>query len=232
MSGSGHKILLVDDDPLISKLIARMLTSGGFTVLLAVDATEAKIELAKESIDLILLDWMLPEISGIDFLKWLKKDPRASAIPVVMVTSKNKQAEVLKGFAGGVDDYVSKPFASSELLARVRAVLRRVSPVDETGVIAVGDLRLDVQRKALFVHGEQVALPPIEYALLLFFLRSPERVHGRNELRQAIWGADVYVAARTVDVHIASLRQALRPSGNDRLLETRHGTGYLFRLPE
>jgi two-component system phosphate regulon response regulator PhoB len=149
-----------------------------------------------------------------------------------MVTSKNKQAEVLKGFAGGVDDYVSKPFSKGELLARIRAVLRRASPVDETGVIAVGDLRLDVRRKALFVRGEQVALPPIEYGLLLFFLRLPEQVHGRNELREAIWGADVYVAARTVDVHIASLRQALRPSGYDRLLETRHGTGYIFRLPE
>ena len=232
MSGSGHRILVIDDDPLIRKLVSRMLTRSGFTVLLAGDAREAQAQLAADPADLILLDWMLPEMSGIDFLKRLKEDPRAGEIPVVMVTSKNKQAEVLEGFASGADDYVSKPFSSDELLARVRAVLRRTSPIDETGMIVVGDLRVDVRRKALFMRGEQVALPQIEYRLLLFFLLNPERVHGRDELRQAVWGADVNMGPRTVDVHIANLRQALQPWGYDRLLETRRGAGCLLCVPE
>ena len=232
MQWRGHRILVVEDDPLVRKTVARMLTSGDFTVVLASDAKQAQAQLAEESADLILLDWVLPQMSGIDFLRWLKEDPRISTIPVVMMTSKTKQTEVLKAFESGVDDYVRKPFSSRELLARVRAVLRRASPVDETGVIEVGDLRLDVQSRTLFVHGEQVALTPIGYGLLLVFLRSPERVHARDELRRAVWGDDVYVAPRTIDVHIASLRQALRPWGYDRLLQTRHGAGYLFRLPE
>ena len=169
-------------------------------------------------------------MSGIDFLKWLKEDPHLQKIPVVMVTAKSKQEEVLKGFGSGVDDYVRKPFSSSELLARVRAVLRRVSPIDETGVISAGALRLDVRRKVLIVKDEEIVLPPIEYGLLEFFLRRPDQVHGRDELRQAVWGADVYVAKRTVDVHIAALRQTLQPWGYDRLLATRHGVGYLFSV--
>ena len=232
MSGSGHRILVVDDDPLIRKLVSRILTKGGFTVLLAGDVQEAQAQLAKEPADLILLDWVMPATSGIEFLSSLKEDPRARTIPVVMITSKSEPAEMLEGFESGVDDYVKKPFSSAELLARIRAVLRRASPVDETGVIEVGDMRLDVQQKALFVRGEQVALPPIEYDLLHFFLRSPGRVHGRDDLLQAVWGAGMHVGPRTVDVHIAALRQALRPWSYDQLLETRPGTGYLFHLPE
>lgn len=227
-----HRILVVDDDPLIQTLLSRMLTEGGFSVLLAGDAREARGQLAADTIDLIVLDWMLPEMSGIDFLKWLKEDPHLQKIPVVMVTAKSKQEEVLKGFGSGVDDYVRKPFSSSELLARVRAVLRRVSPIDETGVISAGALRLDVRRKVLIVKDEEIVLPPIEYGLLEFFLRRPDQVHGRDELRQAVWGADVYVAKRTVDVHIAALRQTLQPWGYDRLLATRHGVGYLFSVPK
>ena len=229
---SSHSILVVEDDPLIHKVVKRMLVKGNFSVIAAADAQQARAHLAKVSIDLILLDWVLPQESGIDFLHWLKDQPRPRVLPVVMMTSKSKQAEVLKGFAAGVDDYVTKPFSSRELLARVRAVLRRTSPVDETGLIVAGDLQLNVQSRALFVRGEQVALTPIGYGLLLVFLLSPGRVYGRDELREAVWGADVHVAPRTVDVHIASLRQALRPWGYDRLLETRHGAGYLFRHPE
>jgi two-component system phosphate regulon response regulator PhoB len=232
MQQKGHKILVVEDDPLVRKAVARMLSSGDFTVILAGDASQAQAHLEKQRADLILLDWVLPQVSGIDFLRWLKNDPRVRSIPVVMMTSKSKQAEVLKGFESGVDDYVRKPFSSRELLARVRAVLRRTSPVADALVFEVGDLRLDTQSRTLSVRDEQVALTPIGYGILLVFLQSPERVHARDELRQAVWGADVHVAPRTIDVHIASLRQALRPWGYDRLLQTRHGAGYIFRLPE
>ena len=229
---SSHKILVVEDDPHARKAVERMLKKGNFRVILAGDAEQARVHLAHQDIDLILLDWVLPKESGIEFNDWLKQQPQRRIIPVVMMTSKSKEAEVLKGFASGVDDYVKKPFSNSELLARVKAVLRRTSPVDETGMIEAGDLKLNVQSRALFVRGEQVPLTPIGYGLLEFFLRSPERVHARDELREAVWGADVHVAPRTIDVHIASLRQALRPWDYDQLLETRHGAGYLFHLPE
>ncbi|MEE2674782.1 MAG: response regulator [Myxococcota bacterium] len=229
---SNHKILVVEDDPLVAKVVERMLLKGNYSVSMAGDAEQAKSLLAEDTADLILLDWVLPRESGIDFLEWLKDQPRSKVIPVVMMTSKSKEAEVLKGFASGVDDYVRKPFSSRELLARVKAVLRRTSRVDEAGMIEAGDLQLNVHSRALFIAGEQVALTPIGYGLLLFFLRSPGRVHARDALREAVWGSSVHVAPRTIDVHIASLRNALRPSGHDHLLETRHGAGYLFRLPE
>ena len=231
MTQTQHKILVVEDDPLVRKAVARMLSHGKFTVLLAGDAKQAQAELAEEPVDLILLDWVLPEVSGIELLRWLKSDPKQNAIPVVMMTSKSKQSEVLKGFELGVDDYVRKPFSSRELLARVRAVLRRTSPAGQTDTIEAGDLRLDIQSRTLFVKEEPTALTPIGYGLLLFFLRSPERVHARDDLRRAVWGTNVHVAPRTIDVHIAALRQALRPWGYDKLLQTRHGAGYLFRLP-
>ncbi len=230
---SSHRILVVEDDDLMRESVGRMLGKGDFAVNLAGDAEQARAVLEKEAIDLILLDWMLPGgETGIQFNEWLKQQPQVGWIPVVMMTSRSEDADVLLGFASGVDDYVKKPFSNSELLARIRAVLRRSSPVDDTGLIEVGDLKLNVQSRALFVRDEPVPLTPIGYGLLEFFLRSPERVHGRDELREAVWGADVHVAPRTIDVHIASLRQALRPWGYDQLLVTRHGSGYLFRLPE
>ena len=232
MTQTQHTILVVEDDPLVRKAVARMLSSGEFAVVLAGDAKQARAELADKPADLILLDWVLPEVSGIELLTSLKSDPELHAIPVVMMTSKSKQSEVLKGFELGVDDYVRKPFSSRELLARVRAVLRRTYPAGQADTIEVGDLRLEIQSRTLFVQGEPIALTPIGYGLLLFFLRSPERVHARDDLRRAVWGAEVHVAPRTIDVHIATLRQALRPWGYDKLLQTRHGAGYLFRLPK
>ena len=232
MTQTQHTILVVEDDPLVRKAVARMLSSGEFAVVLAGDAKQAQAELADKPADLILLDWVLPEVSGIELLTSLKSDPELNAIPVVMMTSKSKQSEVLKGFELGVDDYVRKPFSSRELLARVRAVLRRTYPAGQADTIEAGDLRLEIQSRTLFVQGEPIALTPIGYGLLLFFLRSPERVHARDDLRRAVWGADVHVAPRTIDVHIATLRQALRPWGYDKLLQTRHGAGYLFRLPK
>ena len=232
MTQAQHKVLVVEDDPLVRKAVARMLSSGDFSVVLAGDAKQAQAELGEETVDLILLDWVLPEMSGIELLRWLKSNPELNTIPVVMMTSKSKQSEVLKGFELGVDDYVRKPFSSRELLARVRAVLRRTSPAGQSDVLEIGDLRLEIQSRTLFVRNEPVDLTPIGYGLLLFFLRSPERVHARDDLRRAVWGAEVHVAPRTIDVHIAALRQALRPWGHDKLLQTRHGAGYLFRLPK
>ena len=229
---NSHRILVVEDDDVLRKTVERLLVKGNYTVSLAGDAEQARAILEKESVDLILLDWMLPGETGIQFNDWLKQQPRVGGIPVVMMTTKKDEVDVLVGFASGVDDYVKKPFSNRELLARISAVLRRTSPVTETGVIEAGGLKLNVLSRALFVHDEQVPLTPIGYGLLEFFLRSPERVHGRDELREAVWGADVHVAPRTIDVHIASLRQALRPWGYDQLLVTRHGSGYLFRLPE
>ena len=180
---NSHRILVVEDDDVLRKTVERLLVKGNYTVSLAGDAEQARAIREKESVDLILLDWMLPGETGIQFNDWLKQQPRVGVIPVVMMTAKKDEVDVLVGFASGVDDYVKKPFSNRELLARISAVLRRTSPVTETGVIEAGGLKLNVLSRALFVHDEQVPLTPIGYGLLEFFLRSPERVHGRDELR-------------------------------------------------
>ena len=190
------RVLVVEDEESYSDALAYMLRKEGFEVAIAADGNTALTEFDRNGADIVLLDLMLPGMSGTDVCKALRS---RSAVPVIMVTARDSEIDKVVGLELGADDYVTKPYSARELIARVRAVLRRASPMDETGVIAVGDLRLDVQSRTLFVHGEQVALTPIGYGLLLFFLRSPERVHARDELRRAVWGDDVYVAPRTID---------------------------------
>jgi two-component system phosphate regulon response regulator PhoB len=173
------------------------------------------------------MDWMLPDISGLELTRQLKRDPDTKEIPVIMVTARAEEDDRVTGLDGGADDYIVKPFSPRELLARIRAALRRNSPGDDE-VVAVGDLKLDQASHVVRVGNAEIGLGPTEYRLLEFFMLHPDRVYSRTQLLDRVWGGNVYVEERTVDVHIRRLRKALTPYGYDRLIRTVRGSGYRF----
>jgi len=221
-------ILVVDDDPAIREMLLLALGSRGFTVQQAGNTTEARHAIETAPPDLILLDWMLPGQSGYEFARALFMDNRLPAIPIIMLTARGQVEDKVAALEAGADDYVSKPFSISELLARIQAVLRRSSR-DTTGEVhGFGALQLDPASHRVSVNDIALELAPMEYQLLLFFLKHQERVYSRKELIRLVWGSGTYVEARTVDVHIRRLRMALEPSGHDRYIQTVRGAGYRF----
>lgn len=223
-----NHILLVEDEAPIRDMLRFTLERAEFRVSEAGDAQQARLAIAADPPDMVLLDWMLPGISGAQFARELRGAELTRSMPIIMVTARVEEEDRVRGLDLGADDYVVKPFSSAELVARVRAVLRRVFPASENETIEVGSLCLNGASQRVSVGAAQVKLGPTEYRLLHFFMSNPERVYTREQMLNRVWGRDVYVEERTVDVHIRRLRKALAPHGYDRFIQTVRGSGYRF----
>lgn len=222
------RILIVEDEPSIREMIAFALRKADMMAIQAADARAAQLALAEQVPDLILLDWMLPGSSGIDLARRLRREELSREIPIIMLTARGEEMDRVNGLEAGVDDYVVKPFSSRELIARIKAVLRRSHGDDGTGMLEHGGLRIDGPAHRVFAGDEPVSIGPTEYRLLYFFMTHPERVYSRTQLLDHVWGGSVYVEERTVDVHIRRLRKTLEPWKLDGLVQTVRGTGYRF----
>ena len=225
-------ILIVDDEPAIRDMVAYALRKGEYEPAHAGDAREAQASIAERVPDLILLDWMLPGTSGLELARRWRKDALTRDIPIIMLTARGEENDRVGGLEAGVDDYVVKPFSARELLARIRAVLRRSRDDDEDGSVQVGGLRIDGAAHRVFADTSTGSTPvhigPTEYRLLHFFMTHPERVYSRSQLLDHVWGGSVYVEERTVDVHIRRLRKTLEPHQLDPMVQTVRGAGYRF----
>lgn len=224
---SDISILVVDDETAIRDMIAQSLRREGFFVSTAADAAEARAAVVNQRPNLILLDWMLPDISGIELARQWKRDEMTRDLPVIMLTARVEEDDKIRGLESGADDYVTKPFSPRELVARINALLRRVQPEHETRLNIEG-LELDMGSQRISSGGSAIDVGPTEYKLLQFFMTHPERVYTRDQLIDRVWGGNVYIEDRTVDVHIRRLRKALSPSGFDRFVQTVRGSGYRF----
>ncbi len=222
------KILVIEDEASIRDMLRFALERVDFLVSVAADAPSARLRIAESRPDLILLDWMMPGTSGVDYARELKAAPQTRDIPVIMVTARAEEEDKIRGLNIGCDDYVSKPFSFPELIARIQAVLRRSMPGGEEERLAVAGLQVDAASQRVTAKGEPVRLGPTEYRLLHFFISHPERVYTREQVLDRVWGQNVYVEERTVDVHIRRLRKALEPFGYDGMIQTVRGTGYRF----
>ena len=221
-------ILIVDDEPAIRDMIAFALRKGEYAPVHAGDAREAQAAIADKVPDLILLDWMLPGTSGLELARRWRKEPLTREIPIIMLTARGEENDRVGGLEDGVDDYVVKPFSARELLARIRAVLRRSREDDEDGNVSAGPLRIDGAAHRVFAGDAPVPIGPTEYRLLHFFMTHPERVYTRTQLLDHVWGGNVYVEERTVDVHIRRLRKTLEPVRLEGMVQTVRGSGYRF----
>ncbi|HYN26996.1 MAG TPA: phosphate regulon transcriptional regulator PhoB [Burkholderiales bacterium] len=221
-------ILVVEDEPAIQELIAYNLKQAGHQPLRADNAEQAMNLVQNALPDLVLLDWMLPGQSGIDFARRLRTDKRTRTVPIIMLTARSDEQDKLTGLDTGADDYITKPFSPRELNARIKAVLRRRAPQMTDDTVQLGGLKLDPASHRISGNGEPVILGPTEFRLLHFLMTHPERVHSRTQLLDQVWGDHVFVEERTVDVHIRRLRKALEPTKLDRLVQTVRGTGYRF----
>jgi len=221
-------VLVVEDEPAIQELIAVNLGFAGHKVLRADDAEQAQTLIRAELPDLILLDWMLPGASGLNLARKLRAEERTRAVPLIMLTARGDEHDKVEGLEAGADDYITKPFSPKELMARIKAVLRRRAPQLTDDLIEVGGLRLDPVTHRVAGHGTPVAIGPTEFRLLHFFMTHPERVFSRAQLLDQVWGDHVFVEERTVDVHIRRLRKALQPTGHHQHVETVRGSGYRF----
>ena len=222
----GSNILVVEDEPAIQELIAVNLEHAGHRVQRACSAAEADASIRAALPDLVLLDWMLPDLTGTALARKLRSDARSKDIPIIMLTARAQEQDKVAGLESGADDYITKPFSPKELLARIKAVLRRRAPQHTDDLVEVAGLRLDPAAHRVFGGVVDVHLGPTEFKLLHFLMTHPDRVHTRTQLLDHVWGDHVFVEERTVDVHIRRLRQALEPTGHDRLIETVRGVGY------
>lgn len=222
------KILVVEDESSIRDMLRFALERADFRVSVAQDVPTARLRIAEERPDLILLDWMMPGVSGVEYARELKTTAQTKDLPVIMVTARAEEEDKIRGLNIGCDDYVSKPFSFPELIARINAVMRRSMPGGEEERLAVAGLQVDAASQRVTAKGEPVRLGPTEYRLLHFFISHPERVYTREQVLDRVWGQSVYVEERTVDVHIRRLRKALEPHGYDGMIQTVRGTGYRF----
>lgn len=223
-----QNILLVEDETAIRDMVSAALQRAGFGTIAAGDAAEAEAAMRRARPNLVLLDWMLPGLSGIEFARRLRRRDDTRDVPIIMLTARCEEHDRLSGFDAGVDDYVVKPFSVGELVARIKAVLKRVAPMDEEQLIEIDGLQLDPVSHRVASPEGAIRVGPSEYRMLQFFMVNQERVFTRTQLLDRVWGRDVYVEERTVDVHIRRLRKALAPYGYDRFIQTVHGTGYRF----
>ncbi len=222
------KILIIEDEAAIREMVDMSLAAAGFEVFQAESGEEGFSLLNEHVPDLILLDWMLPGMSGIDFARRIKKDPLCSEIPIIMLTARGEEEDKVRGLDSGADDFITKPFSPRELVSRIKAVLRRASPMSSVEVVEVDGLKLDPLSHRVTANEEKVDMGPTEFRLLHFFMTHPERVFTRGQLLDNVWGTNVYVEERTVDVHIRRLRKAIAGTGHDRLVQTVRGAGYRF----
>ena len=225
------RILIVEDEPAIRELIALNLRHAGWTPLHAPDAASARASIDAALPDLILLDWMLPDQSGVELARRLRADARTRELPIILLTARSAETDKLGGFEAGADDYVTKPFSPKELVARIRALLRRRAPEAGDEPVEVAGLRLEPAAFRVIGARQPLRMGPAGVRLLHHLMRNVDRVLSRGKLLDAVWGDHVFIEERTVDVHIRRLRLALQPSGHDRLVETVRGGGYRF-LPQ
>ncbi len=225
-------ILVVDDEPAIRQMLGFALEGAGYTFREAGNAEETFVEINNATPDLILLDWMMPGMSGVDVARKLRRDTETRQIPIIMLTARGEEDDKIKGLDCGVDDYVTKPFSTRELMARIKAVLRRSEDPLEPATLTVDTLRLDTESHRVLVGEKNLELSPTEFKLLQFFISHPERVYSRAQLLDLVWGDNVYIEERTVDVHIRRLRKILAPYDYDKLIQTVRSVGYRFSVHE
>ena len=224
------KILIVEDEPAIQELLAFNVAQAGFQALCAGNAERAWQQVRENKPDLILLDWMLPDTSGVVLAKQLRADAGTKAIPIIMLTARGEERDKVAGLESGADDYITKPFSPRELMARIRAVLRRHAPQAPDETVAAAGLELLPGAHRVSAMGREIELGPTEFRLLHFFMTHAERVYSRTQLLDQVWGTQTFVEERTVDVHIRRLRAVLEPAGMDNLIQTVRGSGYRFSV--
>lgn len=220
------RILLVEDDAHLTELIRYTLETEGFTVDHTIDGEEALIRVQEQMPDLVVLDWMIPNLSGIEVCRRLRRLPETANLPIILVTARAEEADRIRGLETGADDYITKPFSPRELVARIKAILRRLRPALLGGVLAYADIEMDTAAHKVMRAGRAVPLGPTEFRLLRHFLEHPSRVFSREQLLDAVWGRDVYVELRTVDVHIRRLRKALNERNQADVIRTVRAAGY------
>lgn len=219
-------ILVVEDELAIQELIALNLKQAGHTPIQSLDAHQALEQINESLPDLVLVDWMLPGMSGVELVRRLRANKRSCSVPIIMLTARVEEADKLLGLDSGADDYMTKPFSIRELNARIKAVLRRRAPQITADQVSFKGLTLDPGTHRVSIEGDEITLGPTEFKLLHFFMTHPERVYSRTQILDQVWGDHVFIEERTVDVHIRRLRAALEPSGMDLLLQTVRGSGY------
>lgn len=223
-----NSILIVEDEPEIREMLRYSLQLEGFTIEEAESCQQAEQLISKKTPDLILLDWMLPVVSGIKFAKKLKKNDLTKEIPIIMLTAKAEEENKVKGLEAGADDYITKPFSPRELIARIRTVLRRGPLISPEGVVRAASLSINNDTRDVKVNDQSIDFSPIEYKLLYFLITHPGRVYTREQLLTYVWGGETYIDERTVDVQILRLRKVLSKHGCEPLIHTVHGVGYKF----
>jgi two-component system phosphate regulon response regulator PhoB len=224
------RILIVDDEPAIRDMVAFALRKGDYEPVHAADAREAASAIAERIPDLILLDWMLPGTSGLELARRWRRDELTRDVPIIMLTARGEENDRVSGLESGIDDYVVKPFSARELLARIKAVLRRSREDEDDGSVTVGSLRIDGAAHRVYGGDQPLTVGPTEYRMLHFLMTHPDRVYSRSQLLDHVWGGNAYLEERTVDVHIRRLRQALEPAGLQELVQTVRGSGYRLSL--
>lgn len=224
------KILIVEDEAAIRQMVCVALSQENYECLEAADTTQAQAKILEAVPDLLLLDWMLPGLSGVEYARRLRSEKLTQGIPIIMLTARAEEEDKIKGLQNGADDYITKPFSTRELLARIKALLRRAAPHAADTTLEIAGLQLDPVTHRVQTDGKSVKLGPTEFRLLHFFMAHPENVHSRERLLNSVWGEGVYVEERTVDVHIRRLRKALVGSGHDDLIQTVRAAGYRFSI--
>ncbi len=225
-------VLLVEDEAAIREMLQFSLERAGFELVLSNEVNAAKKCIQQQIPDIILLDWMLPGTSGIEFAKQLRKTENTSQIPIIMITARTEEDDMILALDAGADDYITKPFSTKELVARIKSVLRRSKPDNSGEMIKIQNLVLDPISQRVTIDNNSVNLGPLEYRLLHFFMTHSERVFSRSQLLDFIWGENVYIDERTVDVHIRRLRKVISVSACDRFVQTVRGSGYRFSIKE
>ena len=220
------RVLVVEDESAIAELISINLRHAGYEVIIAATADQAQAQVDGVLPDLVVLDWMLPGQSGLVLAKRWRAQARTRDLPIIMLTARAEEGDMISGLDAGADDYLTKPFSTNELLARIRAVLRRKAPEALDTMVDVGGLKLDPATRRVSREDREVRIGPTEFRLLHFFMTHPERVHSRAQLLDRVWGDHVFIEERTVDVHVKRLREALDPVGCSRMIETVRGAGY------
>ncbi len=221
-------ILVVEDDEAIRDMIVFNLERSGYRALEAGDCQSARVLIADELPDLVLLDWMLPDSSGVELARSLRRDELTRETPIIMLTARSMEDDKVRGLDSGADDYVTKPFGARELIARINALLRRTAPGGADELVEAGGLKLNTASHRVTGKGKPIELGPTEFRMLRFFMTHPERVYSRSQLLDRIWGGGVYIEERTVDVHVLRLRKALAPLGLEGYIQTVRGAGYRF----
>lgn len=229
---SNFTVLLVEDEDAIREMLVVILKQAGLQVLAVASAEQGQIALVDNLPDLILLDWMLPGISGVEWARRLKKEDDFKALPIILLTARGEEEDKVSGLDCGADDYITKPFSPKELIARIKVVLRRSGKSTESAMIVAGDLTLDTEQHRLSIADKQLEVSPTEFRLMQFFMTHPDKVYSRTQLLDQVWGRSVYIEERTVDVHIRRLRKILTEHQRENLVQTVRGFGYRFSLTQ